>query len=191
MDGAGVSVDDLIVRPHHNHSRKNGGYPYTRPQKKSDSPQKNAERSLCSRRLRVAKYQFRSRACVSRKAWSIKKSDKKDTPGPSRYRDWNKEGVANAFLAVFVTCLGLLGLASCTAEKRTREIGIRKVLGASVASIVHLLTRDFIKLVLIATFVAWPLAYLGVTRWLQSFAYQVPVGVDIFVLAACAALAAI
>lgn len=92
-------------------------------------------------------------------------------------------------ISILVACLGLFGLASFTAERRTKEIGIRKALGASVANIVHLLTQEFVRLVLIANLVAWPLAYLATTRWLQSFSYQVPVGVDIFVLAACAALA--
>ena len=64
-----------------------------------------------------------------------------------------------AFIAIFVACLGLFGLASYTAEQKTKEIGIRKVLGASVDSIVFLLSRNFIKWVLVANVIAWPLAY--------------------------------
>jgi putative ABC transport system permease protein len=78
-----------------------------------------------------------------------------------------------AGLAIFVSCLGLLGLAAFTAESRTKEIGIRKVLGASVASIVALLSKDFLVLVLIAIVIATPLAYWFAGKWLQDFAYRV------------------
>jgi putative ABC transport system permease protein len=78
-----------------------------------------------------------------------------------------------AVLAVFVACLGLLALAVFTAEQRTKEIGIRKVLGASVASIITLLSTDFLKLVLVAIVLATPLAYWGMGKWLQDFAYRV------------------
>lgn len=78
-------------------------------------------------------------------------------------------------LAIMIACLGLLGLATYTAEQRTKEIGIRKVLGADVGSIVGLLSKDFIKLVLIAILVATPVAWFGMNKWLEGFAYQVPV----------------
>jgi putative ABC transport system permease protein len=77
-----------------------------------------------------------------------------------------------AGLAVFVSCLGLLGLAAFAAESRTKEIGIRKVLGASVANIIALLSTDFLKLVLAAIIVAVPLAYWAAGKWLQDFAYR-------------------
>jgi len=93
-----------------------------------------------------------------------------------------------AFLAIFLSCLGLLGLAAFTAEQRTKEIGVRKVLGASVASIVSLLSRDFLKLVLLANVVAWPLAWYGVHQWLQDFAYRTPLSWWLFVLAGAGAL---
>jgi len=93
-----------------------------------------------------------------------------------------------AFLAIFLSCLGLLGLAAFTAEQRTKEIGVRKVLGASVASIVSLLSRDFLKLVLLANVVAWPLAWYGVHQWLQDFAYRTPLSWWLFVLAGSGAL---
>ena len=76
-----------------------------------------------------------------------------------------------AFLAVFVACLGLLGLASFAIQQRTREIGIRKVVGSSVSGIVVLLSKDFMKYVLIANVIAWPLAYFVMTSWLQNYAY--------------------
>ena len=76
-----------------------------------------------------------------------------------------------AFLAVFVACLGLLGLASFSIQQRTREIGIRKVVGSSVSGIVLLLSKDFMKYVLWANVIAWPLAYFVMSNWLQNYAY--------------------
>ena len=78
---------------------------------------------------------------------------------------------AFAFLAIFVACLGLLGLASISIQQRTREIGIRKVLGSTVSGIVLLLSKDFMKYILLANAIAWPLAYFAMTRWLQNYAY--------------------
>ncbi|WP_339753604.1 ABC transporter permease [Algoriphagus aquimarinus] len=80
-----------------------------------------------------------------------------------------------SILAILIACLGLLGLATYTAEQRTKEIGIRKVLGANIGSIVGLLSKDFIKLVLVAIVVATPLAWFAMNKWLEGFAYQVPV----------------
>ena len=93
-----------------------------------------------------------------------------------------------AGLAILISCLGLFGLASYSAERRVKEIGIRKVLGASVQNIAAMLSRDFVRLVLISTLIAWPLAYFGVTRWLQDFAYRVPVSWWVFLMAAGIAL---
>ena len=76
------------------------------------------------------------------------------------------------FLAVFVTCLGIFGMSSYTAIQRTREIGIRKVLGASTGGILRLFIKEFIVLIGLSLIVAWPLAYWGMQRWLQSFAYR-------------------
>ena len=89
-------------------------------------------------------------------------------------------------LAVFVGCLGLLGLAAFAAEQRTKEIGIRKVLGASVESVVLLLSKDLFRLVLIAFVVAVPLAWYATDRWLQRFAYRIEVEWDTIVLAGVA-----
>jgi putative ABC transport system permease protein len=91
-------------------------------------------------------------------------------------------------IAIFVACLGLFGLASFTAEQRTKEIGIRKVLGASVSGMVILLSKEFAKWVLLANIFAWPIAYYAATRWLQNFAYRTSIGVAVFVLAAVLAL---
>lgn len=78
-------------------------------------------------------------------------------------------------LAILIACLGLLGLSSYTALQRTKEIGIRKVLGASVQSIIGLLSKDFIKMVLIGSMLALPLAYFGVQQWLEYYAFRIPV----------------
>jgi putative ABC transport system permease protein len=91
------------------------------------------------------------------------------------------------FIAIFISCLGLFGLASFIAEQRTKEIGIRKVLGASVASIFLLMTRKFSKWVLMANLIAWPIAYLIGNNWLREFAYRVDFGIWIFVFSGLAA----
>ena len=86
-------------------------------------------------------------------------------------------------LAIFIGCLGLFGLIAFIAEKRSKEIGIRKVLGASVQSIVVLLSKEFILLVVIANLISWPLAYFSLNRWLQNFAYRMHIQWPMFVLA--------
>ncbi len=98
--------------------------------------------------------------------------------------------VFSAF-AIFVATLGLFGLASFTTERRTKEIGIRKVMGASVKDIVWLLTSDFTKLVLFANLIAWPIAYYFMDQWLNRFAYKAPFAewAWLFVASAIAALA--
>ncbi len=97
--------------------------------------------------------------------------------------DQRTSELAGAFsvLAIFIACLGLLGLAAYVTEQRTKEIGIRKVLGASVAEIVVLLSKQFVKWVLIANVVAWPLAYYVMNNWLKNFAYRIDMGFWIFV----------
>ena len=86
-------------------------------------------------------------------------------------------------LAIFIACLGLFGLATFAAEQRTKEIGVRKVLGASVASIVTLLSKDFLKLVLLAIVIATPIAWYAMNRWLQDFAYKITIEWWVFALA--------
>ncbi|GAB3771971.1 ABC transporter permease [Spirosoma horti] len=87
-----------------------------------------------------------------------------------------------AFLAIFISCLGLLGLSAFTAEQRTKEIGVRKVLGASVSNIIGLLSKDFLKLVLLAIAIASPLAWYAMHQWLQGFAYKVDLAWWVFAL---------
>jgi putative ABC transport system permease protein len=89
-----------------------------------------------------------------------------------------------AVLAIFISCLGLLGLASYSTIQRTKEIGVRKVLGASVGNIVNLLSKDFLKLVAISSLIAFPLAWFAMNKWLQSFAYRTAVAWWVFLLAA-------
>lgn len=92
-------------------------------------------------------------------------------------------------LAILISCLGLFGLASFTAEQRTKEIGIRKVLGASVSGIVVLLSREFTKWVAIASIIAWPIAYFVMYKWLQNFVYRASISWWTFLLAGVVALA--
>lgn len=87
-------------------------------------------------------------------------------------------------LAILIGCLGLFGLTSFTTEQRTKEIGIRKVLGASVNGIIYMLVRDFTKWVFLAVIVAWPVGYLVMNKWLNNFAYRANLGVWIFLSSA-------
>ncbi|MGZ3874902.1 MAG: ABC transporter permease [Mucilaginibacter sp.] len=89
-----------------------------------------------------------------------------------------------AVLAIIISCLGLFGLAAFTAQKRQKEIGIRKVIGASVSNVVMILSKDFLKLVFIALLIAFPLAWWAASKWLDSFAYRVNIGAGIFIAAA-------
>ncbi len=93
-----------------------------------------------------------------------------------------------SFLAIFIACLGLFGLASFIADQKTKEIGIRKVLGASVAKIVKNLNKSFLKWVLIANLIAWPIAWFAMNRWLENFAYRIGLSWWMFVLAAVLAV---
>lgn len=87
-------------------------------------------------------------------------------------------------LAILISCLGLFGLAAFTAQKRQKEIGIRKVVGASVNNIAFMLSKDFLNLVVIAMLIAFPIAWWSVSQWLQGFAYRVNIGTGVFLIAA-------
>ncbi|MEO8712211.1 MAG: ABC transporter permease [Parafilimonas sp.] len=93
-----------------------------------------------------------------------------------------------SILTILVACLGLFGLVTYTAEQRTKEIGIRKVLGASVLQVTQMLSKEFIKLVMIASLIAFPVAWWGMHKWLQSFAYRTSINWWVFVVAVVAAL---
>jgi putative ABC transport system permease protein len=93
-----------------------------------------------------------------------------------------------AVLAIFVACLGLFGLAAYTAEQKTKEIGVRKILGASVSNIYLLLSWEFLKWVALANILAWPVAYYAMHKWLQNFVFRVNIGWEIFLISAGVAL---
>lgn len=93
-----------------------------------------------------------------------------------------------ACIAIFIACLGLFGLSAFEITQRVKEIGVRKVLGAKVSSIVTLLSKDFLKLVLVATIIAFPIAWYSMSHWLRGFAYRVPIHWWVFVLSAILAL---
>jgi len=93
-----------------------------------------------------------------------------------------------ALLAIVITCLGLFGLAAYTAERRTKEIGVRKVLGASVTGIAGLLSKDFLKLVILSSLISFPVAWWLMHNWLQNYAYRVEISWWIFIVAAALAI---
>jgi hypothetical protein len=103
------------------------------------------------------------------------------------YRGMEREmAVVRTFtiLAILISCLGLFGLAAYTAEQRTKEIGIRKVMGASVPGIVSLLSKEYAKWVLVANLIAWPVSYFLMRGWLQDYHYRIGLGLPVFLLAA-------
>jgi len=93
-----------------------------------------------------------------------------------------------SILALFVAGMGLFGLATHTAENRTKEIGVRKILGASASSIYLLLSKEFLIRVALANVFAWPVAYFAMHRWLQNFVFRITIGWDIFLISGGVAL---
>ncbi len=93
-----------------------------------------------------------------------------------------------AMIAIFIACMGVFGLAAFIAEQKTKEIGIRKVLGASVSEITYLLTRDLVRWVVLANVIAWPVGFYAMQRWLQNFAYRTNISAVTFILSAFLAL---
>jgi putative ABC transport system permease protein len=89
----------------------------------------------------------------------------------------------SAILAILIACLGLFGLASFMAEQRTKEIGIRKVLGSSISGITIMLSKEFVKWVIVANIIAWPISYFLMNKWLQNYAYKISISWWIFGLA--------
>ena len=86
-------------------------------------------------------------------------------------------------LAIAIACLGLFGLTAYLAESRTKEIGVRKVLGASVLSILRLLSREYVMMIVMSLVIAFPLAYYLMKSWLQNFAYRIDIGWQVFIFA--------
>jgi len=93
-----------------------------------------------------------------------------------------------AGLSIFIACLGLFGLVSFVAERRTKEIGIRKILGAGVPVILRLITGEFVRWVLLSNLIAWPVAYLAARNWLSGFAYRIPLSPGLFVISSALAM---
>jgi putative ABC transport system permease protein len=93
-----------------------------------------------------------------------------------------------AVLAILISCLGLFGLTAHAAEVRTKEIGIRKVIGASMSNLLGLLSKDFVILVLAGNLIAWPIAWYAANKWLQEFQYKINISWTVFLLSAVATL---
>jgi putative ABC transport system permease protein len=93
-----------------------------------------------------------------------------------------------AIFAVLISCLGLFGLACFITEQRTKEISIRKVLGASVAKLILMFSKEFARWVIVANLIAWPVAYFAMSKWLQGFAYRTGIQIWIFLLSSFLAL---
>jgi putative ABC transport system permease protein len=93
-----------------------------------------------------------------------------------------------SFIAIIIACLGLFGLATFAAERRRKEIGIRKVLGSSISGIIILICRELIKWVLVANIIAWPIAWYIMSKWLQNFAYRTNMAWTTFIMSAGIAL---
>jgi putative ABC transport system permease protein len=96
--------------------------------------------------------------------------------------------IAASFIAILIACLGLIGLAAFVATSRTKEIGVRKVLGASILNIISLLTKDFVKLVALGFIIAAPLSWFAMNQWLMNFAYSTNIGIGVFLIAGATAL---
>ncbi len=103
-------------------------------------------------------------------------------------RNLSRLSLIFTILVIFISSLGLFGLAAFMTEKRTKEIGIRKVLGANPYNIIRILSVEFIQLMLIANIIAWPVAYLVLKSWLGNFAYQTEISILIFILSGMFAL---
>jgi putative ABC transport system permease protein len=147
--------------------------------------------------VRISSTNIKSTIAFIDKAW------KKVTGGEDIYSSFVNQDLAHLYesddragtvstifsgLAIFIACLGLFGLASFVTEQRKREIGIRKVLGASVFEIINMLSKEFARWILLANLIAWPAAYFIMDNWLTNFAYRTNMDIGIFLLSGITAL---
>jgi putative ABC transport system permease protein len=102
---------------------------------------------------------------------------------------WQRIIRNTSIFAILISCMGLFGLSALAIARRTKEIGIRKVLGASVSGLTRMVSMDFLKLVIFANVIAWPMAYYAMSRWLRSFAFRIDITLGVFLLAALIAAA--
>ena len=148
--------------------------------------------------IRISPYNFQKTIEYIKKVWREFSPESQfgytflDEQFNSQYKSEDQLGKIFGYFAVFgilIASLGLFGLASFTVERRTREIGVRKVLGASISSIFVLISKEFTKLILIANIIAWPVAFYVMNRWLQSFAYRTGIDWQVFIFSSFFALA--
>jgi putative ABC transport system permease protein len=116
--------------------------------------------------------------------YSFKFKDQENLKNYEAERKWKQIMLYSAILTIFISCIGLFGLSVLSAEKRTKEIGIRKVLGASVSNVATILSKDFLKLVLIALFISIPLAWIAGNKWLENYPYRITLNWAMFLIAA-------
>jgi len=95
---------------------------------------------------------------------------------------WTQIVLFASLFAIFIACLGAFGLTALAVSRRTKEIGIRKVFGATIPNIINLLSREFITLIVLANLIAWPIAYWAMNQWLANFAYRINLGIGTFIL---------
>ena len=127
--------------------------------------------------------------------YSYKFQDEENLKNYEAEAKWKQIMLFGAILTIFISCIGLFGLSVLSAEKRTKEIGIRKVLGASVGNVVKILSKDFLKLVVLSLVISIPLAWLAVSKWLENYPYRITLSWTLFVFAGlsvvCIALATV
>jgi putative ABC transport system permease protein len=116
--------------------------------------------------------------------YTYKFKDQENLKNYEAERKWKQIMLYSAILTIFISCIGLFGLSVLSAEKRTKEIGIRKVLGASVSSVATILSKDFLKLVLISLFISIPLAWIAGNKWLENYPYRITLHWAMFLIAA-------
>ena len=147
--------------------------------------------------VRLKAGNLKDQMAMVQKAWKTVAGDQDfeyrflDESIDSMYREEQRLGTIVRYasvLSIFIACMGLFGLATLIVARRTKEIGIRKVLGADIKGLVGLLSKDFMVLVIIASVVAFPIAWLALNKWLQDFAYRISIEWWVFIIASCIAL---